>query len=361
MTEQLPEPLGRPRRAEYTPVDFQHFRDSQSLEITPKFQRRPVWQTPQRSYFIDTLIRGLPVPPIFLRETQSEDFTHFVRQVIDGQQRLRAVLDFIDDRYSISKAVSAPWAGRRFSDLSHAAQNRITNYHFSCEVFSDIPDEAVLNIFARMNTYSVQLNRQELRNGRWFGHFKQSSLQLAHEHLPFWRAHRLFTEQAIARMQEVELTSELLIVQMAGVQDKKNTIDSFYAEYDESFTQEGKVSAEFRHVIDQLGLAFPETLAQTNFHRVPLYYSLHAAVHHRLFSVPGLTLPRRTGRNLTADERARLVDAVNSLSDYVDDARDERPVPRKYAAFVAACLRQTDNLQPRLRRLTTVYSEAQLG
>jgi hypothetical protein len=92
-------------RSSYTALDFNAFRESKSLVIAPKFQRRPIWHRPARAFFIDTLIRGLPVPPIYLRISQSEDRSRTIREVIDGQQRIRALLDFIDGNYALIR----PW------------------------------------------------------------------------------------------------------------------------------------------------------------------------------------------------------------------------------------------------------------
>jgi hypothetical protein len=351
--------IDRPRRAEYTPTDFQTFRESGVLDISPKFQRRPVWKLPHRSYFIDTLLRGLPVPPIYLRETQRPDFSGRVREVIDGQQRIRAVLDYMDGKYSISRTLPSPWAGKSFKQLTPELRERIENFHFSCEVFHGLSDAAVLEMFSRINTYSVQLNRQELRNGKWFGHFKQSCYGLAYEHLEFWRNNRIFTEQSIARMLEAELTSELVILGLDGVQDKKDSIDTFYSDYDESFPGQESAEKRFRVTIDEISESAGSILKDTNFRRVPLFYALYGAVHHRLFGVPKLKFasPAKTFR---AVDRANLADAVQVLSGHIDAARDDEPVPKRYQSFVIASLQQTDNAEPRLRRLETVFREARL-
>src|SRR5437764_10209312 len=98
--------------------------------------------------------------------------------------------------------------------------------HFICEVFQGISDAEILEIFARLNQYSVPLNTQELRNGKYFGFFKQSAYRLAHTYVDFWRKHKLFSERAMARMTEVEFTSELMIAALDGLQDKKKSIDT---------------------------------------------------------------------------------------------------------------------------------------
>lgn len=144
-------------------------------------------------------------------------------------------MDFIAGKYTLSKNIESPYIGKSFGQLPEDVQNQIQQYSFICEVFYGIDDAAVLSVFARLNTHSVSLNSQELRNGKYFGPFKRSAYSLALSHLTFWRNGRVFSEQGIARMQEVELTSELMIALIAGMQDKKKSIEDFYKKYDETF------------------------------------------------------------------------------------------------------------------------------
>ena len=137
-----------------------------------------------------------------------------VRQVIDGQQRISCVLDYLDGKFRLSRTLPGSWAGKSFENLTPVEQHQITTHTFSFELFHGISDSEVLKMFARLNTYSVPLNAQELRNGRYFGLFKQSVYELAHEHLEFWRRHGIFSKRSIVRMLEVEFVSELLISQI---------------------------------------------------------------------------------------------------------------------------------------------------
>ncbi|MBI5618444.1 MAG: DUF262 domain-containing protein [Gammaproteobacteria bacterium] len=347
-------------RSVYTPVDFQQWRASDSLSLTPKFQRRSVWKTPARSFFIDTLLRGMPVPPIYIRQTQSQKRDRVIREVVDGQQRVSAVLDFIDEEYRLSRTLKAEWAGKSFSQLSEAERDRIRSYSFSSEVFHGISDLEVLEIFSRLNTYSVPLNAQELRNGRFFGRFKQSVYSLAYEHLEFWRQHNIFTEQRIARMLEAEFVSEVLAAFIEGMQDKKNSLNNFYEAYDETFAQQAQLEKRFRQVVDDITLAIGGDLKETAFRRPPLLYSLFCVIYHRQFGLPNakIATPKKP---LTKDERSSLADAIKVLSEHFETARseeEEEQVPKAYLAFVNASLSQTDNIRPRQERFSAIYKEA---
>jgi hypothetical protein len=354
-----PRPSGmeKPERSIYTVQDFLQWRESGTLDLTPKFQRRGVWTPAARSYFIDTLLRLMPVPPIYIRITQSKDREHAIRQVVDGQQRISCVLDFVDGKFRLSSTLAAPWAGETFEKLDREQRQRIVSYSFSSESFQGISDLEVLEIFGRLNTYSVPLNAQELRNGRYFGLFKQSAYELAHEHLEFWRRHGIFSERNIARMLEVELTSELMIAQIAGMQDKKKSIDQFYKDYDDKFAQRQVNERRFREVIDTINDSLHEYLDESEFSRAPLFYTLYCVIYHREHGLPNVSI-KTPKKQLSKAERLLLVEAAQKLSGYIAEGRAREPIPQRYEAFVNACLRQTDNIKPRLERLRAVYQQA---
>src|SRR5207237_46759 len=160
---------------------------------------------------------------------------------------------------------NAPWANKRFTQLTEEQQRRIMRFGFSVESFSGISDEEILEVFCRLNTNGMQLNKQELRNGKFFGVFKQNESPLALKYLPFWRADEALTEQQIARMLEVELTSELLIAGNAGMQDKKNSIDTFYAKWENDYHHAKRDERRFTEVMDTITSALSGDLAESEF------------------------------------------------------------------------------------------------
>ncbi|MBX5047041.1 GmrSD restriction endonuclease domain-containing protein [Rhizobium lentis] len=349
--------MKKPERSNYSTIDFQQWKAAGMLVISPKFQRRGVWGRPAQSYLIDTLLLGLPVPPLYLRVTQDPK-KGMVREVVDGQQRLSAVLSYVNDDFALSKNIESPAIGKRFSQLAPEQQDAVTQYSFICEVFYGVDDGDILKIFSRLNTHSVKLNAQELRNGKYFGEFKRVCFALSTEHLEFWRNRKIFSEQAIARMQEVELTSELLIVLFAGLQDKKKSIDGFYKTYDENFPAREMSEHRFRATIDAINEWLGDILAATEFRRTPLFYSLFAAVAHRLFGVHGVDRPSPQNGRFTKADGEGLQAAVRELSNVLENASDEGDVDSEMRQFVTACLRQTDNLRPRRIRLETIYDHA---
>ncbi|HEX5284745.1 MAG TPA: DUF262 domain-containing protein [Bryocella sp.] len=352
--------MEKPDRSSYSVLDFMEWKSAGTLEVTPKFQRRSVWKSPARGFLMDTLIKGMPVPPIYLRKRQSDDFKQMIREVIDGQQRIMAVTEFIAGKYAISKNLRPDKKPAKFAQLPLAEQDAIRNYSFICEIVTGISDEEVLQMFARLNTYAVQLSKQELRNGRWFGQFKQTAYKLSFEHIEFWRNKKLFSEQKIARMLEAELTSELLIAMIAGMQDKKESIDDFYEKYDENFPKAQDYAKKFRAVMTEIDECLGTDLSQTAFRRPPLFYTLFCVIYHHRFGLPN-TDPASPKVKMREAEQQGLRDAVIRFSEALDQYQKaaktgEQPkIPKRDAAFVNASVQQTDNIQPRDARFDALY------
>ncbi|MBS3115477.1 DUF262 domain-containing protein, partial [Candidatus Woesearchaeota archaeon] len=87
----------------YNIEDFREWSERGQLILNPKFQRRQVWTPSAKSFLIDTILRGDPIPKIFIRQNIDPSTKKSIREVVDGQQRLRTILDFIKDGFVISK------------------------------------------------------------------------------------------------------------------------------------------------------------------------------------------------------------------------------------------------------------------
>lgn len=79
------------KRTLFSVSDFLTWQKAGLLDLSPPFQRRSVWKPGAKSYLIDTVVRSLPTPLIFLRERVDLDSLQVTREVIDGQQRLRTL------------------------------------------------------------------------------------------------------------------------------------------------------------------------------------------------------------------------------------------------------------------------------
>ncbi len=117
-------------------ADFVTWMKSKQLDLRPQFQRRSVWKPGAKSYLIDTIYRGFPIPIIFIRDRVDPDTFTTTREIVDGQQRLRTILCYIDssmfsdydpnrDIQEVSPAHNSDISGKRFSQLEIEDKKRI--------------------------------------------------------------------------------------------------------------------------------------------------------------------------------------------------------------------------------------------
>ena len=317
-------------RTMYTIADFVAWQKSGTLALSPSFQRRPVWKPDAKSFFIDTILRGLPVPIMFLRDKATDMKTLLsMREVVDGQQRIRTVLSYVapsllsdfkaaTDLFTIKKVHNEALADKGFDALPVADQRRILDYQFSVHVLpSSLDDRDVLQIFARMNATGVKLNHQELRNAEYFGEFKTLCFDLAAEQLDAWRKWKIFTEFEIARMNEVEFTSEFLIFMLTGNIAGKNqaAIRKYYKDLDRKFPQKTEISRRFRHVMSVIDAEFGTKLATTGSRGRAIFYALFASVYTLSYGSEKLAETRRQPTAISGKDLARIRECEINIAD----------------------------------------------
>lgn len=149
--------------------------ESSELELRPAFQRNLVWNDEQKSFLIDSIIRGLPVPELYVQIATAADGSDHLT-VVDGQQRISTCLDFVDGRLRLgdSEDLDPRWRGKAFSEFEDALKAKFLSFKF---IVRDLPasaDEAVLReIFRRLNRTVEALVAQELRHAAYTGAFIQ--------------------------------------------------------------------------------------------------------------------------------------------------------------------------------------------
>lgn len=262
------------------------------LELSPFFQRRRVWSDKAKSYLMDTIIRGKPIPKIFIRQKINVSTKTSTREVVDGQQRLRTILSYINDGFEISKRHNKEFGGIRFSQLPEDVQEQLLSYELAVDLLINMPDAEVLDIFGRLNSYAVVLNEQERINATHFGPFKILADNIGRRYAKYWIDQRILTPAQILRMQEVNLVADLLIAMIEGIKSKKR-IKRYYAEYEREFNHDPEALSEpFDKTIALIARLYPEGLLETEFRRVHLFYSLFTSVYHCLEGLLGLDAPR---------------------------------------------------------------------
>jgi hypothetical protein len=342
------------RSQTFTISDLYNWYRRNELFLQPKFQRRKIWKPVAKSYLIDTIIRGLPVPKIYYRMQVEAANIKSVREIVDGQQRLDAIFNFIDNEYPIKPSHNTDFGGMHFAELPPDTQQQVLAYEIAADLLIGASDPQVLQIFARINSYGLSLNAQEKRNAKYFGRFKELVYRLGTSHVAFWTSSDILSDSAIARMAEAELTSELLVALIDGLQDKKKSLDSFYLRFEDRFPAQRIVENKFERTLSWLDENIRESIRGTSFQRRALFYSLFVAIADLFFGIkkgvgPVAAFPKK---GLDANQRLELRRQFVRLTNAV---RAKRP-PRDLTEFAKASAQQTDNIKPRQIRHDTLVA-----
>jgi hypothetical protein len=127
----------------------------------PSFQRRYVWTDILASRLIESILLNVPIPPCYL--SQNEDYE---LDVIDGQQRLFSIYRFLDNQFTlIGLEVLTELNKLRFHQIPPKQQRQIKTHTLRCIlVTNESHPEIKFDVFERLNTNTVPLNAQEIRN-----------------------------------------------------------------------------------------------------------------------------------------------------------------------------------------------------
>lgn len=165
-------------------ADLVRLYEEGTLEIQPHFQREVVWKKPDQTRFIDSLVKQLPIPSMCF----SLDFTTQKWQVVDGLQRMTAIVSFLgknsDWRLSNIADIDPRIANRTASQLIAAGGEPETLYRrvrnlslpitvIRCDSSKESHSNYLFTIFHRLNAGGVRLNNQEIRNCIYSGPFNQ--------------------------------------------------------------------------------------------------------------------------------------------------------------------------------------------
>ncbi len=133
------------------------------IELNPGYQRRSVWKdNKKKSLLIESLMLRIPIPAFYFYENEDGKY-----QVIDGQQRLTTIKEFVDGGFRLSKLeyLGTEYNKKKFKDLDTKYVQRIYRTQIAVNILdARSPKNVIYDIFRRVNTGGVNLNPQEMRN-----------------------------------------------------------------------------------------------------------------------------------------------------------------------------------------------------
>jgi hypothetical protein len=336
----------------YAIADYCDDLEKNKIIVNRDYQRSDkVWPPAARSFLIETIILGYPVPKISLYQRIDVKTRKSVKEIVDGQQRSKAIMDFYIGKLRLSRTLQAEEiAGASYADLSEEMQGRFLNYSLSVDLFVAATSEEIREVFRRMNSYTVPLNPEETRHATYQGEFKWFIYSLSRECDRLFKDIGVFGEKAFVRMLDAKLLTEIIHALLNGIRTtNKSALDSLYKNYDAVFPQKDRFHERILSALQLISRWKP--LHEGPLAKPYMMYSLVLAVMHLLEPVGVLREHCDIVDSVKIDDDQALV-ALSELAESVESGQARKEL----SDFVKASTSKTNVAQERATRFATFCS-----
>lgn len=240
------------------------------------YQRRKVWNDQDKVRLIETILMELVIPEVFFWTTDRDPDTGVAStHIVDGQQRINAIVDFIggefslNERYLMNDEIKRLCGRKGFKELDQSFKNKIWEYPISIvEIDPECHIAEIKELFYRLNLTNYNLNQQEKRNSKdsIFGD-KSEALST----YDFWKKAKLFSSADAKRMKDVEYCCSIYILANEGIVDQTNgkKINNYYDDYKDEFDTDDKLKNKILNamsviedILDKTTISFVSKKAQ---------------------------------------------------------------------------------------------------
>lgn len=294
------------------------------LNLTPEYQRSGVWNDKERSWLIDTIFCGYPLPAVILFERTDTRTHKKIYDAIDGKQRLESILYYIGalkgvkSRFTAKKisnksdgeekSISVSW-----KDLALESQKDFLRYKIPCVVVRGAPSE-IQNIFVRLNSTGKKLTPQEIRNAKYIrSKFLKEMKSFARKMDRHLLGMAVINQNEIDRMKDIEFLSELVIsVINESVMDKKKLLNQMMTPGGVDMRRANRALKVVTRAIKLVREVLPD-INETRFRKKSDFYSLAFWFASR---IEDLAFADRDAKNMAGDLLRKF--AVMADQDYAD-------------------------------------------
>lgn len=215
----------------------------------PDWQREEVWPRKKKQALIDSILRGWKLPKFYFVKTSSDPNEY---EVVDGQQRLLAIFDFLDNELPLTSETAERVKATHYKDLSEALTDSFDDYEIEFDEITNGDDEELREFFQRLQeglplTSSEKLNSvpSKLRD------FCKKLVK-----------HDFFAKKVSAgdkRYAHFDIVTKVAVLEIEGIEsglrfdDIKTTFDS-----QKNFSARSNVAKRLRETFDYLNRVFPK-------------------------------------------------------------------------------------------------------
>jgi len=281
------------------------------IDTNPDYQRPAVWRGPQKQLLVDTILRGYDIPKLYWRQIEIEGNDERF-EVVDGQQRLRAIWEFFDGKFKLPKDSDSingkVIANCEYSNLPLELRRKFDNYNLDLVILKDAENDEVREMFLRLQN-GTTLRAQEKRNA-YAGKMRDFIKTLSQ--------HKFFNSVNItsARYQHDLVAAQFTCLDLAGepTNIRKSDLDKMYREH-EDFDEKSPSAKRIIRVLNKLWGCFPEKTPELDHHSVISLYCVASQILEQYAedrAIPHLgewfikfEKERRSAESRTGDEESK--------------------------------------------------------
>ena len=291
--------------------------------MNPEYQRDDnVWEAPQKSFLIDTILKNFPMPPIFLEQRIEQTTGKTTYDVIDGKQRLSTIVSFIEGNVSLPDTFGTDEYGydkingKNFSEIQKMAKDDETISDFVADFWSytisveyiERPDTKVVdNIFDRLNREGTRLNAAELRKAKYYDSVLYATIFGFRDDPLFVN---ILSRLNKNRLQDLSFITEIaiLLIKKQIIDGIENSIDEVFDAIVDDFNEESaKELTEKMTAIEEIVASFDLDYEKYSISGVSHLYAVFYLAYHMLEN------------NIAFDIKLK-----NKLNSFFADLRGER-------------------------------------
>ena len=335
----------------YSVIEIIEMIERKELFVNTDYQRGSgLWPDGPSSYFIDTILENFPFPKIYMFEYMDQSRRRIRKEIVDGQQRIKTIVRFFNNEFKMKG--DSNLAGLRYSELDDEKQNSFLSYTVSVDVIRNANRSEILQMFRRMNAYTLPLNEAEKRHSSFQGPFKWFINSLANKCNEFFVEFGVFSNRQIVRMADAELLTDCILATERGiVSTSPSDLRALYRSYDDSFGDARLYEEKIQDILSFISSSF-EPLRGTHMMRPYALHSLVTCLYHNKYKIDAIeekynipcagifsTDPEKAGRDLLAMAQAH-------------EAKEEDGPYRKY---IWGCQAGTNRSPRREARVLSIF------
>ena len=214
----------------------------------PDWQREEVWPSQKKQLLIDTILRGWRLPKFYFLKVSSDPDEY---EVVDGQQRLMAIFEFLDNELPLSDQSAKEFRAAYYEKLPEALSDRFDDYKIEYDEITDATDKELKEFFQRLQE-GLPLTSSEKLNSVHSG-LRDFARRLA--------KHDFFKNKVASndkRYAHFDIVAKVAALEIEGI-DAGLRYDDLKATFESqaSFSPRSNVAQRLRTAFDYLDRVFP--------------------------------------------------------------------------------------------------------